>query len=103
MRQKALGKESITTEANETWDGEEWTVEETYVYAALNSTRHLIVIDSFVVDVTGYLKEHVSRVTERAYSDSDLYWKAGGRKAIARLHHSNRTRWTVVEGCELGI
>ncbi|KAG8219325.1 hypothetical protein J3R82DRAFT_208 [Butyriboletus roseoflavus] len=58
MRQKALGKESMTSEADEAWNGKEWTVEETYIYAALNPARHLIVIDSFVVDVTGYLKEH---------------------------------------------
>lgn len=51
-----------TTEADEPWSGKEWTVEEAYVYAVSSLARCLIVIDNFVVDVTEYLKEHVSQV-----------------------------------------
>ncbi|KAF8554363.1 hypothetical protein OG21DRAFT_1597383 [Imleria badia] len=58
MRQKALGKETTTAEADEPWRGKEWTIEETQGYAGSNPAECLIVIDSFVVDVTEYLKEH---------------------------------------------
>ncbi|KAF8554358.1 hypothetical protein OG21DRAFT_1100299 [Imleria badia] len=60
MRQKALGKET-TTDADESWSGKEWTIEETQAYAGSNPAECLIVIDGFVMDVTEYLKEHVLR------------------------------------------
>ncbi|KAI9569458.1 hypothetical protein HD554DRAFT_2020584 [Boletus coccyginus] len=60
MKQKALrlGKEMTTTEADEPWSGKEWTIEEAHVYAVSSLARCSIVIDSFVVDVIEYLKEH---------------------------------------------
>lgn len=68
MRQKALGRETTTAEPAEPWNGDEWTVKEAQVYAASNPGRCLIVIDSFIVDATEYLKEHVSQVAEHAHS-----------------------------------
>lgn len=67
MRQKALGRET-TTVADEPWSGKEWAIEETQAYVASSPARCLIVIDGFVVEVTEYLKEHVSRVTECAHT-----------------------------------
>ena len=62
MRQKALGKESMTTNVDEPWSGKKWTIKETQAHAASNPAECLIVIDGFIVDVTNYLRDHVSRV-----------------------------------------
>ncbi|KAF8554355.1 hypothetical protein OG21DRAFT_1382434, partial [Imleria badia] len=89
-RQKALGKETTTTDADESWSGKEWTIEETRAYAASNLAECLI-----VVDVTEYLQEHpggakvLRRYAVRTEQDGES-WRNASRAFSGGLNKHSR-------------
>jgi hypothetical protein len=52
--------QDVSTETEDEWTGETWDDAQTTRYLEANPSASLILLDSYIVDVSRYLKEHVS-------------------------------------------
>ncbi|KIJ66509.1 hypothetical protein HYDPIDRAFT_151085 [Hydnomerulius pinastri MD-312] len=58
MHQKTHQQNQETAQQSSDWSGSEWSIEGALEYMACNPGKCMVVVDGFVVDVTGYLREH---------------------------------------------
>lgn len=47
-------------EQDSDWTGQQWTTREVIDFVASHPRKCMMIIDGFVLDVTNYMKEHVS-------------------------------------------